>query len=83
MPIKFNFTPNPIHEDDWVFIKSTKSKGVVVKLFDEGERLLIRVPSDDDWPFPKHVYAFADSVRKCATPKQEKEPSPDYEEGLF
>ena len=83
MPLKFNYIPESIHEDDWVFIKSTKVKGVVIKLLNQGERLLIRVPSDDDWPFPKHVYAFTDSVRKSVAPRQEKEPSPEYEEGLF
>lgn len=83
MPVKFNLRPNPIHEGDWVYIKSTKQKGVVVTAMDQGERLLIKVPRDDDWPFPKHVYAFVDSVRKCNAPKFKPEPIVEHEEGLL
>lgn len=58
---------------DWVVVHHTGGKGIVEKIMDDGWRLLIRIPSTTDWPFPAWAHVHLDEVRRCRPPKSPKQ----------
>ena len=50
-------------ENDKVKIIKTGEVGYVERVFDRGERLMVRIPASDDWAFPHHVYVDKDNVQ--------------------
>ena len=61
-------------ENDKVKIIKTGEVGYVERVFDRGERLMVRIPASDDWAFPHHVYVDKDNVH-LATDKPEPKKS--------
>ena len=55
---------NPIYEGDWVLICETGEKGIVVKVYDEGERFLIDLPICDERPFHRTAHVMVEKIRK-------------------
>lgn len=75
--------PRLPHEGEWVKLGSGEI-GVVERVMDNGERLLIRIPSKTDWPFPRLVHAASEKVKRINTPKEYKvEPELPTEEAPF
>lgn len=71
------YVPVVIREGDWVVVMSTQDKGYVEKIYDGGDRMLVRVPSATDWPFPRWLHVDAEKVRKSSAPKPPKEDKPN------
>ena len=74
--------PRPLAKGDWVLIQATEEKGIVETVMDDGERLLVRVPSLTDWPFPRWVHVPSDKVRRIR-PKNPPKEKPEFEESPF
>lgn len=74
-----NYVPAVVRQGDWVVVLTTQEKGYVEKIYDDGDRILVRVPSNTDWPFPRWLHVDGEKVRKSSAPKPPKEetPSPD------
>lgn len=74
-----NYVPAVVRQGDWVVVLTTQEKGYVEKVYDDGDRMLVRVPSNTDWPFPRWLHVDGEKVRKSSAPKPPKEetPSPD------
>jgi hypothetical protein len=62
-----------LKKDDKVKIMRTNEIGYVERLFDNGERLMVRIPSSNDWPYPHHVYVTRESVHLVAKGKSSSE----------
>lgn len=67
-----NYFPTKIKEGDWVIIMQTKERGCVHKVYNDGERYAIVVPSGTDWPFPRWIWIDGEKVRKSSMPKELK-----------
>lgn len=72
-------TSEPNHpEGAWVKIKETGRKGVVVRSYPGLTE--VRIPSDNDWPFPSYVKCHPSKLVRCKesdTPKEpDDEPAP-------
>lgn len=66
--------------DQRVRVKPTGTVGFITKI-EEG-RVIVRVPSTTDWPFPSYVYTSEDKLAYARSKK--KEPVLDnLEEALF
>jgi hypothetical protein len=61
-----------IVEGDWVLICETNEKGVVEAVFDKGERFLVVVEGDKEWPHPKRFHVMVEKLRRIRTPKPKK-----------
>lgn len=66
-----------LKENDQVKIMRTGEIGYVERLFDGGERLMVRIPSSDGWPYPHHVYVTKENVHRVT------KGNPSSEEPLF
>jgi hypothetical protein len=55
--------------NDQVRIVDTGEIGYVERLLDSGERVMVRIPASDGWPFPHHVYAVKEKVQRVAKGK--------------
>lgn len=62
-------SPPQIGMNDWVLVCETGEKGVVIEIFDEGERFLLSIPQTDKWPYPKRVHVMIEKIRKIRPPK--------------
>jgi hypothetical protein len=63
-----------LKENDLVVIYETKETGYIEKILDEGDRLMVRVPSSGSWPYPHHVYVVREKVRKAKGKSSSEEP---------
>ena len=77
-----SYKPRLPSEGDWVVLLENGETGVVEKLLDDGERLWVRLPSKDNWPFPRHVHVPTEKVKRIKPPKP---PAPEIvtEEALL
>lgn len=71
-----------INVGDWVLIQATGEKGVVEKMMDQGERLWVRVPSLNEWPFPRWVHISYEKTKRIRPPKPPK-PEINTEDALL
>ena len=56
-----------LKENDPVVIYETGEVGYVEKILDdEGDRLMVRIPSSGSWPYPHHVYVDKENVRRAS-----------------
>ncbi len=69
MSIKHPKAPRPPMEGDWVRLMGSGDIGIVEKCMDGGERLWVRIPSTDDWPFPRWAHALSEKVKRIRPPK--------------
>jgi len=60
-----------IRVGDWVLICETHEKAEVLDVFDDGERFLVSLASNEKWPFPRKMHVSIEKVRKIKTPKPE------------
>jgi hypothetical protein len=61
---------------DWVVVKDTGRRGVVIAA---SEGLVeVRIPSGNDWPFPSYVKCHPEKLKRVPKPKEEVtyEPAP-------
>jgi hypothetical protein len=64
-----------LKENDPVVIYETGEVGYVEKILDgEGDRLMVRIPSSGNWPYPHHVYVDKEKVRKVKGKSSSEEP---------
>lgn len=76
MPTKF------LQEGDWVVVKSLGERGVVAKVY--GEEVRVRIPRNDDWPYPDYIQTAKSDVRKTRAPSvQSHNPIDDLEPALM
>lgn len=61
-----------IRAGDWVLVCETNERGCVIEVFDEGERFLLEVMPNDQWPFPRRVHVMVEKLRKIKPPKPPK-----------
>ena len=59
--------------NDKVKIIDTGEIGYVERLSEGGERVMVRIPSSDGWPYPHHVYAVREKVQKVGKGKSSSE----------
>jgi len=59
-------------EGTWVIVKDTGRRGVVVRALPGLTE--VRVPSDNDWPFPSYVRCHPTKLMRCTPPNQPQEP---------
>ncbi len=59
-----------IQEGDWVLICETGEKGVVIKVYDEGERFLVDLPLVDGQPFHRTAHVMIEKIRKIRPVKE-------------
>lgn len=64
-------------ENDKVKIIKTGETGYVEKVLEQGERLMVRIPSSSEWPYPHHVYVVKENVHRVT------KGNPSSEEPLF
>jgi hypothetical protein len=64
-------------KDDKVKIIKTGEIGYVDRVSDCGERLMVRIPASDGWPFPHHVYVAKDNVHHANDKTKPKKVRPD------
>jgi len=64
--------PLPFKKGDWVLILGTWEKGIIENVMDNGERLLVRIPSMTDWPWPRWVHVHYFKVKRVRPPKPPK-----------
>ena len=62
--------------NDKVKIIKTGEIGYVDKVSVCGERLMVRIPASDDWPFPHHVYVAKDNVHHATDKPKKVKPTP-------
>ena len=56
-----------LKENDPVVIYETGEVGYIEKILDdEGDRLMVRIPSSGGWPYPHHVYVDKEKVRRAS-----------------
>lgn len=55
----------------WVTVKETGRRGVVVNAV--AGLVEVRIPSDNDWPFPSYVRCHPTKLMRCKPPDQPKE----------
>ena len=65
-----------IRADDKVIVKETKDVGYVAKVLDGGDRLIVRVPPSDKWPFPHHICVHTEKVSRMKGDKSSFEEAP-------
>jgi hypothetical protein len=70
-----------IKEGDWVRVKTTADVGVVERFLSDGS-VLVRIPLQNGWPFPKWETAQLNDLRKTRQPKPPKQQH-DFEEALL
>ena len=58
-------------QNDKVRIIKTGEIGYVERLFDNGERVMVRIPSSDGWPYPHHVYAVRENISRIGKSKDD------------
>ena len=63
-------------ENDKVKIIRTGEVGYVERVFDRGERLMVRIPASDGWAFPHHVYVDKDNVHHVTDKPEPKKSKP-------
>ena len=54
-----------IQENDMVVIREIKKSGCVAKVLDGGDRLMVRIPPSNEWPFPHHGFVDRGEGRKA------------------
>jgi hypothetical protein len=62
--------------DQRVRVNKTGQVGFVSKI--EGERIMVRIPSNTDWPYPSYVHTHEEHLTKISKAKHE-----ELEEALF
>ena len=65
-----------LKENDKVKIIKTGEIGYVDRVLDGGERVMVRIPASDNWPYPHHVYAVKENVQRTADKPKSKKPKP-------
>jgi hypothetical protein len=73
-----NNLKNKFKEGDWIRVDETRQFGVIEKIMPSGE-YLVRIPSLNDWPFPKWDVFKPEAVTKARMPKKPKPPLPTEE----
>ena len=56
-------------EGTWVIVKDTGRRGVVVRALPGLAE--VRVPSDNDWPFPSYVKCHPEKLKRVSQLKEE------------
>jgi len=65
-----------LKENDKVKIIETGEIGYVERLSENGERVMVRIPSSDGWPYPHHVYAVREKVQHVSDKHKPKKSKP-------
>ena len=65
--------------DDQVKIMETGEIGYVEEVSESGERLKIRIPASEKWPFDHYVYVIKEKVHNVPKPKEKKSKPFDQE----
>lgn len=71
-------------EGDWVLIKSIGEIGVIVTVY--GEEVRVRVPRNDDWPYPDYIQAAKSDLRRTRrklVQSEQPDPIESIEPALF
>ena len=56
-----------LKENDPVVIYETGEVGYIEKILDdEGDRLMVRIPSSGSWPYPHYVYVDKEKIRRAS-----------------
>ena len=63
-------------QNDKVKVIKTGEIGYVERVFDGGERVMVRIPASDGWPYPHHVYAVKENLHHFNDKPKPKEPEP-------
>lgn len=53
-----------LKQNDKVKIIETGEIGYVERLSENGERVMVRIPPSDGWPYPHHVYLVKEKVHR-------------------
>jgi hypothetical protein len=72
-----------IVEGDWVQVLGTGEKGVAER-FLEGDKVFVRIPSPNDWPFPRWEMLDKADLKRTRSPSLKKpKPEVKFEEALL
>ena len=71
-----------LNKDDQVKIIETGEIGYVEEVSDGGERLKVRIPASEKWPFNHYVYVIKEKVHNVPKLKKKK-PKPFDQEALL
>jgi len=61
-----------IVKGDWVLICETNERGQVEAVFDKGERFLVVVQGNKEWPHPKRFHIMVEKLRRIRAPKKQE-----------
>jgi len=65
--------------DDKVRVKPTNAVGFINKI--NGDSVVVRIPSNTDWPYPSYIHTHKDLIKRVATSKTDS--LSNIEEALF
>jgi hypothetical protein len=70
-------------QNDRVKVIKTGEIGYVERVFDGGERVMVRIPASNGWPYPHHVYAVRENLHYAHEKPEPKKLKPlDWEAPL-
>ena len=66
--------------NDQVKIMETGEIGYVEEVSEGGERLRVRIPASEKWPFDHYVYVIKEKVHNVPKPKPKKKKSNPFDQ---